>query len=55
MDELVNTFTSLLRYVPYICVEKAKVQCFSSIFPAYMKEKLEFDNPKTMYEEIQKA
>jgi len=51
MDE----FTSLLRYVPYIHEEKAKVQWFFSILPLFMKEPLEFDNPKTMDEVIRKA
>eukprot|EP00253_Pinus_taeda_P019416 PITA_19416 len=43
MDEFINRFTSLLRYVPYIKEEKAKVQ------------RIEFDNPRTMDEAIRKA
>eukprot|EP00253_Pinus_taeda_P011485 PITA_11485 len=55
MDEFITRFTSLLRYVPYIREEKAKVQRFISSFPAYMRERIEFDNPKSMDEVIRKA
>eukprot|EP00253_Pinus_taeda_P020635 PITA_20635 len=55
MDEFINRFTSLLRYVPYIKEEKAKVQRFVSSLPAYIRERIEFDNPKTMDEAIRKA
>eukprot|EP00253_Pinus_taeda_P028992 PITA_28992 len=55
MDEFINCFTSLLRYVPYIKEEKAKVQRFVSSLPAYIRERIEFDNPRTMDEAIHKA
>eukprot|EP00253_Pinus_taeda_P017986 PITA_17986 len=55
MDEFIIRFTSLLRYVPYIREEKAKVQRFVSSFPPYMRERIEFDNPKSMDEVIRKA
>lgn len=55
MDEFITRFTSLLRYVPYIREEKAKVQRFVSSLPLYMRERIEFDNPKTMDEVIRKA
>eukprot|EP00253_Pinus_taeda_P017918 PITA_17918 len=55
IDEFVTKFTSLLRYVPYIREEKAKVQRFVSSLPLTMRERIEFDNPKTMDEEIRKA
>eukprot|EP00253_Pinus_taeda_P024823 PITA_24823 len=55
MDEFVTKFTSLLRYVPYIREEKAKVQQFISSLPQAMRERIEFDNPKSMDEAIQKA
>eukprot|EP00253_Pinus_taeda_P010363 PITA_10363 len=55
MDEFVTRFTSLLRYVPYIREEKAKVQRFVSSLPPYMWERIEFDNPKSMDEVIRKA
>jgi len=49
---LKTKFTSLRRYVPYIWEENAKVQCFVSNFPAFMKERLEFDNPEIMDEAV---
>eukprot|EP00253_Pinus_taeda_P030136 PITA_30136 len=55
MDEFITCFTSLLRYVPYIREEKAKVQRFVSSLPPYMRERIEFDNPKSMDEVIRKA
>eukprot|EP00253_Pinus_taeda_P015625 PITA_15625 len=55
MDEFITHFTSLLRYVPYIREEKAKVQRFVSSLPPYMRERIEFDNPKSMDEVIRKA
>eukprot|EP00253_Pinus_taeda_P029084 PITA_29084 len=55
MDEFITRFTSLLHYVPYIREEKAKVQRFVSSLPPYMRERIEFDNPKSMDEVIRKA
>lgn len=55
MDEFVTKFTSLQKYVPYIREEKEKVQCFISSLLAFMKERLEFDNLRSMDETIQKA
>eukprot|EP00253_Pinus_taeda_P022911 PITA_22911 len=55
MDEFINRFTSLLRYVPYLKEEKAKLQRFVSSLPMYMRERIEFDNPKSMDEAIRKA
>eukprot|EP00253_Pinus_taeda_P009134 PITA_09134 len=54
MDEFITRFTSLLRYVPYIREEKANVQRFVSSLPPYMRERIEFDNPKSMDEAIRK-
>eukprot|EP00253_Pinus_taeda_P011517 PITA_11517 len=55
IDEFITRFTSLLRYVPYIREEKAKIQRFVSSLPPYMRERIEFDNPKSMDEVIRKA
>eukprot|EP00253_Pinus_taeda_P008127 PITA_08127 len=55
MDEFITRFTSLLHYVPYIREEKTKVQRFVSSLPLSMRERIEFDNPKTMDEAIRKA
>ena len=55
MDEFVTKFTNLLRYVPYIREEKAKLQKFLNCLPTVYKEKIEFDNPNTMDEAVRKA
>eukprot|EP00253_Pinus_taeda_P012064 PITA_12064 len=55
MDEFITRFTSLLRYIPYIREEKAKVQRFVSSLPLYMRERIEFDNPKSMDENFKLA
>lgn len=55
MDEFVTKFTSLLRYVPYIWEEKAQVQLFVSSLPTFMKERIKFDNPKSMDKAIRQA
>ena len=55
MDEYITKFTSLLRYVPYLIDEKAKVQRFLSSLLTHMKERIEFINPKMMDEAIRKA
>lgn len=53
MDEFRTNFTFM--YVPYIQEDKEKVQRFISSIPIFMKELLEFDNPKMMGEAIRKA
>jgi len=55
MDEYVTRFTSLLNYVPYMQEEKAKIQCFISSLPNFMKENLDFDYPKTKDDAVWKA
>ena len=54
MNELCSKFLSLLRYVPYIIDEKQKIQCFLSCLPLMFKERIEYDNPKTMEEDMRK-
>lgn len=55
MDEFVTKFIYLLRCIPYIREENSKVKHFISSLPIFNKEKLKFDNPKTMDEAIWKA
>ena len=54
MKELNSKFLSLLCYVPYIVDEKPKVQCFLSCLPFHIKDRLEYDNPKTLEEPMRK-
>ena len=48
MKDLNNKFLSLLRYVPYLVDEKPKVQRFLSCLPYHIKDRIEYDNPKTL-------
>jgi hypothetical protein len=52
IEEYVNKFLDLLRYVPYIKAEKAKVQCFISGLPKEYQNRIEFDEPKTLEDTI---
>ena len=54
MKDLSSKFLSLLRYVPYIIDEKPKIQRFVSCLPTRFKDRIEFDNPKTLEEAIRK-
>jgi hypothetical protein len=55
IEEYVNKFLDLLRYVPYIKVEKEKVQRFISGLPKDYQNRIEFDEPKTPEDTIRKA
>lgn len=44
-EEYTNKFLELLRYVPYIKYEKAKVHIFVSGFPLAFKDQIEYDEP----------
>ena len=55
MKKLNSKILSLLRYVPYIVDEKPKVQHFLSCLPFHIKDRIEYDNPKTLEEAMQKA
>ena len=55
MKELSSKFLSLLRYVPYIIDENPKIQRFLSCLPTSFKDRIEFDNPKTLEKAMRKA
>jgi hypothetical protein len=55
IEEYVNKFLDLLRYVPYIKAEKAKAQRFISGIPKEYRNRIEFDEPKTLEDTIRKA
>jgi len=55
MKDLCSKFLSLLRYVPYIAEEKPKVQRFLSCLPNIYKDRIEYDDPKTLEEAMRKA
>ena len=52
---MITNFLNLQRYVPYLKEGKAKVQRFINCLPQFYNDKLEYDNPKTMDEEIRRA
>jgi hypothetical protein len=48
-------FLGLLKYVRFIGDEKVKIQRFLSGMPSFYKEKINYDEPKTLTEAIKKA
>ena len=55
MEEYANRFLELLRYVRYIMDDKVKIQHFMSGLPQSYKDKIEFDEPRTLEEAIRNA
>jgi len=53
-EEYTSIFLELLRYVPYLKEEKAKIQRFINAFPIAFKDRIEFDEPRSLEEAIQK-
>ena len=50
-----NIFFGLSKYVGFIKYEKVKVQRFLSGLPSFNKEKIQYDEPRTLTENIRKA
>jgi hypothetical protein len=55
MDDLINKFLELLRFVPYIWEDKVKIQWYLSCLPQSYKDIIEFDNPNSLSEVFRKA
>jgi hypothetical protein len=55
MEDLINKFLELLRFVSYIKEDKVKIQRFLSYLPQSYKDRIEFDNPKSLSEVFRKA
>jgi hypothetical protein len=53
--EFFNKFLEILRYVPYIKYEKVKMNWFFSGLPQTYWDRIEFDEPNTLEENIWKA
>ena len=53
-EEYSSRFFELLRYVPYLKEEKAKVQGFIHGLPVAYRDRNEFDEPRSSEEAIQK-
>ena len=54
MEEYENKFLELARYVKYIRDDKVKTQHFLSGIPRSYKDRIEFDEPRTLEEAIRK-
>lgn len=55
MSEYEKKFLELLTYVDFIKDEKVKIQHFLSGLPIYYKDKIQYDEPRTLDEAIRKA
>ena len=53
-EEYMTNFLELLRYVPYLKDEKAKVQIFFSGLPLAFRDQIEYDEPWSLEEVIGK-
>ena len=54
MDDLINKFLKLLRFVPYIKEDNVEIQQFLSCLPHSYKDIIEFNNPKSLNEVFRK-
>jgi hypothetical protein len=54
IDEYINKFLELMRYVPYIKYEKVNMQQFISGLPQSYRDIIEFDKPNTLEDTIRK-
>jgi hypothetical protein len=55
MDEYEKKFLELLRYVASSRMRRLKFKYFLSGLPSFYKDKIQFDEPKTLEEAIRKA
>jgi hypothetical protein len=55
MEEYEKRFLELPRYVSYIKDEKEKIQILVNGLPIFYKDKIQFDESKTLEEMIKKA
>jgi hypothetical protein len=55
MEEYENKYLELLRFVGFIKEEKVKIQSFLSGLPCFYKDKIQFNEPKTLVETIRNA
>lgn len=53
-EEYVRKFLELLRYVPYLKEQKANIHRFISGLLVAFKDKIEFDDPRLLEEDIRK-
>ena len=53
-DKYTSKFLELLRYVPYLTKEKTKIQRFICGLPIAFKDRIEFDETRSLEEAIKK-
>ena len=54
MEDLINKFLDLIWFFPYIKEGKVKVHCFLSCLSQSYKDRIKFDNLKTLDEVLRK-
>jgi hypothetical protein len=52
IDEYINKFLDMMRYVPYIKDEKVKMKRFISLLPQSYRDKIDFDELTTLEDTI---
>jgi hypothetical protein len=52
IDEYKRRFLELLKYVSFIKDERVKIQRYLSGLPAFISDKMKYDDPKTLEETI---
>ena len=52
VEEYTTKFQELLRYVPYLKDENAKIQRFTNRFQVAFKDQIDFDEPRSLEEAI---
>jgi hypothetical protein len=55
MDEYERIFLEPLRYVDFIKDEKVNIQRFMSGIPSIFSDKIQYDDPQTLEEEIRRV
>jgi hypothetical protein len=55
MEEYEKMFFELLKYVDFIRDEKVKIQMFMSGLPSLYSDNMQYDNPKTLENDIRRA
>jgi hypothetical protein len=55
IDEYEQIFLELLKYVPFMKDEAVNIQRYLSGLPLSMRDKIQYDDPKTMEETIRRV
>jgi hypothetical protein len=55
MEEYERRFLDLMRYVDFIKDENVKIQRFLSGMPSFYKNKIQYDDPRSLEESIRRS